>query len=525
MTIHRIAPELTNTYARIALDYLNESPLLQPLVNDFPGTEGFISAMRARENFPQTTRKVLAQVLEEQYAAYSNEKTKEQIAKLLDQNTFTVTTGHQLNLFTGPLYFWYKIVNTIQLAEALNKQFADKHFVPVFWMATEDHDYEEVNHFFFGENKLEAKQPYGDAVGRMDAAPAAALMPKLRELMGNGPKAKELLEIFEAAYSKKSFAEATRYLVHHFFGEDGLLVIDADHAELKKLFRPIINKELEEGFVLTNSKRAIETLSENHKVQVNPREVNLFLLENEKRERIDRHHAGFRISETGRVYTLEQLQTLDDQCFSPNVLLRPLYQECILPNVAYIGGGAELAYWLQLKDVFGYVNIPFPIVMLRNSALWLNGKTARLMKKTECTWEQAFLPIDILRNEKTREWSALQVDFSDQRIAIQRVFDQLLEVARQTDGSFEGAVRAEETRQLKSLDRLEKRLLKAEKRRHSEQLKQLDELGKGLYPGGVWQERRINFSELYLGFGSGFKDYLMSELDPLKVEFVIFEHD
>jgi bacillithiol synthase len=525
MKVYRIAPEHTNTYSRIALDYLNESSLLAPLVNHFPGTEGFQKAIEARKGFSQINRKVLVNALDAQYSSYSNDVTASQLAKLRLSNTYTVTTGHQQNLFTGPLYFWYKIINTIQLANALNKQYPDKHFVPIFWMATEDHDYEEVNHFYFGEKKLVVEQASGNAVGRMEAAPALNLLKELRQLMGNGLKAKELLEIFEKTYAHNTLSHATRYLVHHFFANDGLIILDADDAALKKLFRPIINKELEEGFVSAKLKSTVDFLDRNYKVQVNPREVNLFLLEDDKRERIDRHHSAFRTSETGKILSFEQLKEKDDQCFSPNVLMRPLYQEYILPNVAYIGGGAELAYWLQLKEVFHFAEIPYPIVMLRNSALWVDSKTSRLLKKTACTWEQAFLPIDILRNEKTREWSALQVDFSDQRIAIQRVFDQLLEVARQTDGSFEGAVRAEETRQLKSLDRLEKRLLKAEKRRHAEQLKQLDELGKGLYPGGVWQERRMNFSELYLGFGSGFKDYLMSELDPLKVEFVIFEHD
>lgn len=525
MKVHRIAPELTNTYSRIAIDYLNESPLLAPLVNHFPGPEGFQKAIESRQSFSQSNRETLVNALETQYSSFSSDVTTNQLAKLRQSNTYTVTTGHQLNLFTGPLYFWYKIINTIQLANALNKQYRDKHFVPIFWMATEDHDYAEVNHFYFGEKKLVVEQDSGNAVGRMKAAPALNLLKELRQLMGNGPKAKELFEIFEKAYSHNNLSAATRYLVHHFFGDDGLIIIDADDAALKKLFRPIINKELKEGFVFAQSKTAVEYLDRNYKVQVNPREVNLFLLEHDKRERLDRHHSAFRCSDSDQVFSFEQLQGLDDQCFSPNVLMRPLYQECILPNLAYIGGGAELAYWLQLKDVFTHVGIPFPIVMLRNSALWIDTKTSRLLKKTVCAWEQAFLPLEILRNEKTREWSELQIDFSDQRIAIQRVFDQLLEVARQTDGSFEGAVRAEETRQLKSLDRLEKRLLKAEKRKHAEQLGQLDEIRKGLYPGGVWQERRMNFSELYLEWGSVFKDFLISELDPLKDEFVIFEHD
>lgn len=525
MKVHRIAPELTHTFSRIAIDYLNQSPLLAPLVNHFPVPEGFQEAIEARKDFSQIIRDTLVNALEAQYMGFPNDVTTNQLAKLREAGTYTVTTGHQLNLFTGPLYFWYKIINTIQLANALKKQYPDQHFVPIFWMATEDHDYDEVNHFYFGDEKLVAEQASGNAVGRMKAAPALGILKELRQLIGNGPNAKELLEVFEKAYSHSTLSAATRYLVHHFFAEDGLVILDADDAGLKKLFRPIVNKEIEEGFVLNKSKLAIETLSQNYKVQVNPREINLFLFDNNKRERLDRFNNAFRSSESGRVYSHEQLNAIDDQCFSPNVLMRPLYQECILPNVAYIGGGAELAYWLQLKDVFNHVAIPFPVVMLRNSALWLNSKTSRLLKKTACTWDQAFLPIEILRNEKTREWSRLQIDFSDQRIAVQRVFDQLLDIARQTDGSFEGAVRAEETRQLKSLERLEKRLLKAEKRKHAEQLEQIDELRKGLYPGGVWQERRMNFSELYLELGMGFKDYLMSELDPLKDEFVIFEHD
>lgn len=160
----------------------------------------------------------------------------------------------------------------------------------------------------------------------------------------------------------------------------------------------------------------------------------------------------------------EELEQYPER-FSPNVILRPLYQEVVLPNLCYIGGGGEIAYWLELKSFFEASQVPFPILLLRNSALLIPQKVKEKLNRMEITNKQLFLKRDAFINRKVREISNIDIDFSPQRKALQEQFEYLYSLAEQTDLSFMSAVKAQEVKQLKGLNALEKRLLKAQKRK------------------------------------------------------------
>jgi uncharacterized protein YllA (UPF0747 family) len=209
--------------------------------------------------------------------------------------------------------------------------------------------------------------------------------------------------------------------------------------------------------------------------------------------------------------------------FSPNVLLRPLYQEVILPNIAYIGGGGELAYWLELKSFFDAQKVPFPLLILRNAALVISEKNIRKINKFKLELKDLFLKRNALINKKVRQVSNIDLDLSPFKKLLESQFEALNLLIQETDASFEGAVKAQKSKQLKGIDHLEYRLLKAQKMKLKDQVERLVLLHEQLFPSGQLQERVENFSSFYLEQGDNFIEFLLETFDPLSAEFTIVE--
>ncbi|ESU26290.1 hypothetical protein FLJC2902T_27700 [Flavobacterium limnosediminis JC2902] len=513
-------------FTKLIVDYLNQEPELQSLYHRFPTLENFrLQAEEKASHFPEENRNVLVTALEKQYSGFEvSEATKANIALLKDPKTLTITTGHQLNLFTGPLYFLYKIVSAINLSKQLKAAHPEFNFVPVYWMATEDHDFEEINYFYFRNKKIQWNRESNGPVGRLSTEGLEAVFEVFSKELGVGTNAEYLRELFKNAYLKHSnLTDATRYLANELFKEQGLVIIDGDDAELKKLFIPYVKQELTEQTSYTKVSETIEKFK-NYTVQVNPREINLFYIDNDLRERIVFEDGIYQINNTKITFSeselLAELENSPEK-FSPNVILRPLYQEVILPNICYIGGGGELAYWLELKSMFEAYNMVFPILLLRNSVLLATEKQAGKADKLNLNWNDLFSKQTDLLNRKTSEFSGLNLDFSEQKEFLKRQFEKLNDMAAQTDKSFLGAVKAQETKQIKGLDALEKRLLKAEKRKHSEELLRISTLQNELFPNQSLQERKANFSEFYLENGNKLLHEIFEKLQPLSDTFQI----
>ncbi|WP_432411248.1 bacillithiol biosynthesis cysteine-adding enzyme BshC [Rasiella sp. SM2506] len=520
----------TGYFSKLMNDYLEKNPELNNFYKRFPTLENFkpdIStplSVRTKEH-----RKVLVQQLEKQYEGFNiSEATLHNIRSLAKETTFTITTGHQLNLFTGPLYFLYKIFSVINLSEQLNAEYPDNHFVPVYWMATEDHDFDEINYFNFKGKKIVWERPDGGAVGEFSTEGLAEVAKETAKAFGENENGKRLQRLFSEAYTHhENLADATRYLGNELFKEYGLVIIDGNDAALKKLFVPFAEKELSENL---SHKKVTETtkklLELGYGEQVHPREINLFYLAEGVRERIVEVEGKFYVNETDLVFTKDEIfKELNDhpERFSPNALLRPLYQEVILPNLCYVGGGGELAYWFQLKDYFEAVEVPFPILVLRNSVVLVPATLSAKLEKLEVSVKELFQKQTHLRTNFTHKISEIKIDFSKQRAHLQQQFKDLYTVARKTDASFVGAVGAQEKKQLNGLDTLEKRLLKAQKRKLADQLERLTAIQDQLFPQQSLQERTTNFSEYYLPYGDALLKTLKNELDPLQLEFTILE--
>ncbi|WP_179346073.1 bacillithiol biosynthesis cysteine-adding enzyme BshC [Winogradskyella ursingii] len=518
----------TGYFSDFICDYLDEKTELKPFYNRFPKLENFKTQIEEKSlSFSSEPRNIITQVLKDQYQNINaSELTSNNIESLKEKNTFTITTGHQLNLFTGPLYFLYKIISTINLTKELKQNFPDYNFVPIYWIASEDHDFEEINYFNFKGKKIQWNSKQTGAVGHFNTEGLDAVFEVVSAEFGPGKHAEQLKEWFKKAYlNHNNLADATRYLANELFGNYGLVVLDADDKRLKRLFLPQMKKEILE-------ESAFETVTETNKklegleltIQVNPREINLFYLKDGLRERIVNIDGIYQVLDTDiRWSETELLKHVEEfpERFSPNVIMRPLYQEVVLPNLCYIGGGGELIYWLQLKSNFEAQSVPFPMLLLRNSAIIKTIKQSEKLKNLDISDADLFLDRASFINKKVRKISNIDIDFSEQANFLVKQFEDLYQLAEQTDKSFLGAVKAQEVKQVKGLKHLEKRLLKAQKKKLADQISRCTELQEQLFPNKSLQERNTNFSELYLEYGEDLIPELMNRLEPLKSEFAI----
>lgn len=526
--------EDTGYFSKFITDYLAQKEPLKCLYHRFPLATNFLEQIKEKQaHFPKEHRTLLFQVLKEQYQNLSiSEKTHSHIEALQQEHTFTITTGHQLSLFTGPLYFIYKIVSTIVSCQQLKQLYPNYTFVPIYWMATEDHDFEEINHFTFRNQKLSWHSLEQGAVGAFSTEGLDKVASVLNILLGKSHQGESLKRLFEKAYIEHAtLAEATRYLVNELFAPYGLVIIDGDNPKLKGCLAPYLKREL---FEQLSQKEVEKTLSyirqtdKNYPEQVHPREINIFYLSKGIRERIVKENEVYKVLNTHIEFTPEALEeelTQFPERFSPNVILRPLYQEIILPNLAYIGGGGEIAYWLELKTMFAAYGVPFPMLMLRNSVLLVSDKQRKNIEKLGLSYHDIFLKNNILENKITQKLSEYPIDFSYQKQMLEKQFADLLEIALHTDKSFLGAVKAQEKKQLKGLEQLEKRLLKAQKKKYKEQLERILSLRISLFPKESLQERVDNFSEYMIHTQGQLIEMLIKHLNPFDFRFVILCYD
>ncbi len=499
-------------------DLLNSREKLKPFVNIFPVDDAF-SAYLTERSFPADRRKVLLEVLKEQYADIRSPQNEQSLAALEEDNGYTVVTGHQLNIFTGPAFFIYKLMHAVSLARHLNTAFPDIHCVPVYWMASEDHDFEEIRSLASFDEQLVWEREEAGAVGRYALTGLDQVLQQWKSVMRWEDTSPVYLR-FKRYTEQSHLAAATRYLVNELFGREGMLVIDADHSKLKAIFAPIMTLEVDasagEHYVKTSSD-ALHALG--YKTQVNARSVNLFYLEDNRRVRIDRDGDSYKGVGTPRKWSHPALLRgikEEPEKFSPNVILRPLYQETILPNLCYIGGAGELSYWLQLKALFDAADVPYPILMPRNGAVVLAAHQAKKIDKL------GVRPDELLKREEDliagwmEHHASQDLELKTERQRHEELFREVVEKVAGVDTSLTGKAEASLARQLKEYDGLEKAMQKAWKKREEQSVRQLIQLRDAVLPGGNLQERVQNYFALEQMAGGELGAALMKSFDPVK---------
>jgi bacillithiol biosynthesis cysteine-adding enzyme BshC len=517
----------TGYFSKIITDYLEQAAALSPFYAHPVSQEGILAALGARQQFP-VRRDLLVAALKEQYNGTAQPPAVEKnIDSLLQEKVFTVCTAHQPTLFAGPLYFIYKILHTIRLAEQLRVQHPQYGFVPVFYMGSEDADLEELGHVWLNNEKLVWDTRQKGAVGRMHTEGLGPLIDRIEGELSVQPFGKELSGMLKDAYlDSPDIQTATFRLIHRLFGEYGLVVLIADEPGLKRQMIPVFEEDLFSQTASGLVARTIGELSEHYKVQANPRDINLFYLKGDLRGRIERVGGKFLVHDSQLLFGEEEMRQELRQYperFSPNVILRGLYQETILPNIAFIGGGSETAYWLELKRLFVHFRVPFPMLILRNSFLLINEQEKDKLDRTGLSVADIFRPEEELINEWVRRQSQQQLSLEGEIAEGQAYYEKLKRIAASVDSTLVQHVEALQAKALEPIRELEKKLLKAEKRKFKDQQRQINVLQSALFPMNGLQERTDNFMPWYAARGKKFIEALYAHSPTLEQEFIVLQ--
>ncbi len=409
------------------------------------------------------------------------------------------------------------------MCEELNQEFNEFHFVPCYWMASEDHDIEEIaSTTIFGENLYWQANQKG-AVGNFSIEGLQVLKDKVKALYQNAT-ADDIHAVLDA-YSGDNLTEAHFNLFHELFKDYGLIIIDGNKKQLKKLFIPHFHKEINEQFSYKSLKSTNQLIEKNGlKIQVNPREINLFFLSEHSRERILHLEDDFFIEGVGRRSRKELIDDITEfpERFSPNVALRPLYQECILPNLCYVGGVGELSYWIQLKKIFDEVGITYPMIKPRTSVLWIDNSNANRMHKANLVIEDLFSDISNVKKQYLIANSANEIDFSFSDKAFDEVIWQLEEKAKFMDVNTEKMIAAESVKLAKQYLSIKEKFFKSVKQKHEKDLKAIDTVFDKLFPNGGLQERHLSIFTLCPDGNLKEKiAQLYNYIDPFSSEFMV----
>jgi bacillithiol biosynthesis cysteine-adding enzyme BshC len=520
----------TGSFSKIITDYLDQPEQLQPFFLHTPDITGFKNAIAERKKFP-TNRKLLHEVLNDQYAAsVLSPLLKNNIDLLKLPETFTICTAHQPNIFTGHLYFIYKIIHTIKLADTLSRELPGNNFVPVFYMGSEDADLEELGHVYINGQKYEWKTNQGGAVGRMKVDDGLiGLIDEMSGQLSITPFGNELVTLLKKYFIKNILLqEATLNLVNDLFGERGLVVLLPDDGRLKKEMSSIFIDDLLRRIPSAIVNETANHLSAHYKVQAHPREINLFYLKDGIRNRIVQHKDIFKVQDTSITFSEEsllgELQEHPER-FSPNVILRGLYQEMILPNISFVGGGGELAYWFELKDLFANYAIPFPVLVLRNSFLLVDKKTLVLIENLHLSISDVFKSEAELVKEQVKKNSSHQLSLNDQKQKATELYQSAKYLVTEIDNTLQQHVEALEVKTLKTIDNLEKKMLRAEAKKFEVQQRQVHRLKENLFPMGQLQERVENFMPYYGKYGRDFLKLIYDNSLSLEQQFCILKEE
>ncbi len=504
--------------------FIHSDSALSPFIPFPDSSEGLRQKIDERRQFP-FFRKELVLELQKQYAPLPHaDACQKNLNRLLHNHTFTVTTAHQPSLFTGPLYFIYKAASCIHLAQSLRRQLPDYHFVPVFVLGAEDHDFEEINHLHLYNKTISWDIPHGGPTGALSTKGIQELIEQIAEILPNTIHTTKLIEDLKISYrSENNFAQATQEFIHRLFSPYGLIVLQMNSPALKKLAIPIFRKEIIDRPSFQLVKQQIDQLkAAGFKAQANPRELNLFYMTDDMRKRIIFDNGRFQVLDTPISWTPEKIiQRLhhSPESFSPNVITRPLYQELILPNIAYVGGGGELAYWQERHTQFKEFGISFPVLIRRNSALWVSTYLQNQLSKLHLS------PTDLFRkpNDLLLLLGNQSPDLSvhDELLQLDKLYQSLAQKADLVDSGMRQRLLAQKAKQVKAIRQVEAQLHKAYKQKNQYQVNKLEKIQAKLFPNGSLQERHDNFLPIFAEYGPAFIEFLVQNLSPLDKQFLI----
>jgi len=477
-------------------------------------------------------RSALVRVLAEQNREfYCSIKTLANIDLLHEDNTLAVVTGQQVGLLGGPLYTIYKIITTLKLTDRLNNDFPDYHFVPIFWLEDEDHDFEEVNNIKVVDPENKAKKieylldgkPLERNVGAVGELQLDGFIDEffkhVEESLINTEFKGKLFETLRHYYQHGStFTKAFVGLVNHLFEDSGLIFIKPNHAELKRLMSPIFQREINEHpkvcqLVIDRSAE----LEQRYHAQVKAKALNLFLFEKGGRYLIEPREEGFGLKGARRHLTMEELKQIAadrPELLSPNVVLRPICQDTVLPTAVYVGGPNEIAYFAQLKPIYEFFDLTMPIIYPRATATILEEKLESILQKFELDLTAFFGNLETVLRTVSEQISDIKVEdmFRNVGARMRESLNELKFGINQIDPTLLGALDTASSKIEFQLNVLKEKTINAQKKKNEIALKQVEKVANNILPFGELQERQINVIYFMNKYGLDFVKWLTEEV-------------
>lgn len=461
-----------------------------------------------------------------------DERAKSRLERFVEEGGFFVTGGQQPGLFTGPLYTIYKALSAVRLADVL-ESVLDAPVLPLFWVASEDHDWAEVNHAWVvdlendlrrveltyptaGDQRAIHRVPLGASIGET----VSRLLACLPETDFSGPYADALRD----AYTEDTtLSEAFARILERLVGEMGLFQVDAAHPVVKDASRNVLEAELDadEEHEALLGRVASELAGAGYHVQVPILEggVNLFVQGPSGRERLYRDQGSFHLRHSQRTLRADEVRARirgEPDAVSPNVILRPVVESTVFPVVSTLGGPGEMAYYAQLAEFFRSHGIRMPIVHPRFGATLLEPKIRKVMEKFDLPLSELARPHHELASALTRDEVPDHVRraLGKLRGAVGQGTGELLDAVRNIDPTLKGPVTHARNAAFGELDRVEKKIVHALKEQNEIALQQLQKAQLHVFPDGKPQERVLNVFYYLFRYGGDLLSALLSRFDP-----------
>jgi bacillithiol synthase len=499
-------------HSNLFLDYLYEFNNVKDFYKtNFRDKEEYLKHFKKISESGREFRGNISSILSRQYGNSNvSEKTRRNISLMGSKNTLAVVTGQQLGLFGGPLYTIYKIITALKLSRHLSEKYDEYNFIPVFWLEGDDHDFEEVSYLnLINENNELIKIQYPEQLpeeGNMGSIGFLKFSESINQVFENVEKnlrptefTPDLLANLKRIYSPgKSFKESFREMLLWLFDEYGLVIIDPQDKEIKDILRPVFRKEIE-GF-RTHSEKLINVsavLEEKYHAQVKIRAVNLFYNYDEGRYLIEPVENDFRLRRKRKKFTREELLNLIDiepEKFSPNVLLRPVCQDYLLPTAFYVGGPGEIAYFAQAMPLYEFYSVNFPLVYPRSSVTLLEKSIDGLLEKYSLEPKDVFIMNGDLKNKILGSVSSNSTDeiFKETENKFDLAMDQLKEKLIDIDKTISDSSSRYKQKIISYLGELKTKAVEAQNRKHEVTIRQSDRIMQAIFPQSSLQEREIN---------------------------------
>ncbi len=490
-------------------------------------------------------RSELVQVLTEQNRSiHCSVSTLANIDLLYNDNCFAVVTGQQIGLLSGHLYTIYKLITAIKLSESLKISHPSYSFVPVFWCDTEDHDFLEINNL----KVIDTQNNISTIEYFINETPQTKFISPTGNLKFDG-KIKQFIEqlkgmlvsteftpplfanIDNIFIEGKSFYESFAEFLNHLFHQFGVIFINPNAPKLKHLAKDIFIKELTSASEV--SKRVIQTsaeLEEIYHVQIKSKPINLFLFHKDGRYSIEPQGDHFFLKNSRQTFTLEEMKNLatnSPELFSPNVVLRPIYQDTILPTITYVAGPAEVAYFAQLKDVYNLFDIPMPIIYPRASITLVEKKISNISEKFNLKLKEMIMNPSEVQNIIKEQDGDVDLDelYSSLSTKIKNSTNEIQFALLQIDPTLEGSVNSFIQKTESLLQVLKEKTLQAKANRDIITQNQYLKLMNNIFPLTSPQERIFNITYYLNKYGPDFINWLYTETNPQLFEHQLIEID